>query len=275
MPNTLPTAEEIQSLLDQIEGLIGLSSAFPQSRYQLDPPPESDQQYGELWQNIDGQLRELRELGFPFSHPNLHETLRPMWAWCWTFGGSASDRMSKPRELYAELISNLSSFKEILCEGAEAPVEVLRELRESARRTNELFVIMALRSETQQFYSDVVRPAAEAVGLEAILITEREPEVAISEEILSSIRRSLLVLCDLSFERPNCYFEAGFAKASFRRVLFTCRSDHDPRAEQRGDYKVHFDVDQFRITWWSPNDLPSAQREIESRFQTLLEDMGR
>jgi hypothetical protein len=129
---------------------------------------------------------------------------------------------------------------------------------------------MAFRQETEGFWNDVVQPSAEACRLLPIRIDKEELEGAISEEILSAIRRSLMVLCDLSFERPNCYFEAGFAKGSFRRVIFTARRDHDPRARSSCPYKVHFDVDQIRITWWQPEELAIARNEVEERVSAVL-----
>jgi hypothetical protein len=71
---------------------------------------------------------------------------------------------------------------------------------------------MAFHPETDKYWEEAIAPAAIQAGLIPIRIDKVETEVAISEEILSSIRRALFVLCDLSFERPNCYFEAGFAK---------------------------------------------------------------
>lgn len=104
-------------------------------------------------------------------------------------------------------------------------------------------------------------------------IDEEETEVAISEAILSSIRRALSVLCDLSFDRPNCYFEAGYARGCFRRVVFTARRDHDPRAGVPGPFKVHFDVDQLKITWWDPEKLPEAESEVEERLRKIVAEV--
>jgi hypothetical protein len=181
--------------------------------------------------------------------------------------------MARPQELYADLVRQLTDLREILVNGADAPEEEFREFRESARRTNELFTIMAFRAEIEPFWQHVVEPAAAAVGLRPVRIDAEEPEAAISEAVLSSIRRATLVLCDLSFERPNCYFEAGFAKGSFRRVIFTARADHDPRAAHRGEYRVHFDVDQLRITFWNPEDLPRARAEVQERLANVLREI--
>jgi hypothetical protein len=199
-----------------------------------------------------------------------------MWAWCWNAegpGGRAAARMGRAEGLYAEMLGQLADLREILTNGADAPEEVFREFREAARRTNELFTIMAFRPDITPFWEHVVQPAADAAGLRPIRIDAEEPEAAISEAILSSIRRSTLVLCDLSFERPNCYFEAGFAKGSFRRVIFTARADHDPRGAVRGEYRVHFDVDQLRITFWDPADLPRARDEIRERLANALPEI--
>jgi hypothetical protein len=133
---------------------------------------------------------------------------------------------------------------------------------------------MALRPEVNQFFDNVVGPAAVAVGLDPFLIDRRDTEEPIGEAILSSIRRSLLVLCDLTFARPNCYFEAGFAKGAFRRVIFTARRDHNTREGATGDLTVHFDVDQWRITWWDAADFrPARAAEVEERLRAVLAEV--
>jgi len=178
---------------------------------------------------------------------------------------------TKPRSLYRNTIEYLRQLRQVIVD-ADAPIEAQRELRESARRTNELFIIMAFRPETDSFRG-IAESAALAVGLKAVVMDEQEPEDAISEGILSSIRRSTLVLCDLSFERPNCYFEAGFAKGAMRRVLFSCRTDHNLRANRTTEHRVHFDVDQFKTTWWDPEDLQPARNELEDRFSALSSEI--
>ncbi len=266
----LPKPADVSDLLRSIDEIIGLSASFPQSRYGLVPPPLDADNYESLWTTIDNSLKQLRELGFPFVHQNPHRLLRAMWAWCWTLPGGAAERISRPRELYAETIKELQTLKDAVSRGVDAPGELLRELHESMQRRNEMFVIMAFRSETDGFWQQVVEPVANSLSLKAVRIDKEETEAAISEEILSSIRRALLVLCDLSFERPNCYFEAGYAKGCFRRVLFTARHDHDPRASSKGAFKIHFDVDQLKIAWWNPENFFPAKNEVKERLRNIL-----
>lgn len=270
----LPKPADVSDLLTNIEGIIGVSGSFPQNRHELVPPPLDAQNYESLWNTIDNSLQQLRAMGFPLAHQNPHRALGAMWAWCWTFPEDrAKERIRRPRGLYLETIKELQALKDAVSRGVDAPGELLRELRESMQRRNEMFVIMAFRNETDGFWRQVVEPVANCLSLKPVRIDREETEVAISEEILSSIRRSLLVLCDLSFERPNCYFEAGYAKGCFRRVLFTARHDHNPRSSSKGPFKVHFDLDQLKITWWNPDNFSSAKNEVEERVRNILNEI--
>jgi nucleoside 2-deoxyribosyltransferase len=272
MPDNLPTSDGIGSLLNKIDALIGLGAKFPPSRFQIKAEGRDRARYAALWSAVDEEFNNIRNAGFPIANPNHHADLEGFWAWCISFGGSLGDLRRKPRELYGGTITALSQLKDTLSH-ADAPFEAQREFRESARRTNELFVIMAFRPETLCFRKGIAEPAAEACGLTPITIDEQEPEEAISEAVLSSIRRSTVVLCDLTFERPNCYFEAGFAKGAMRRVLFSCRADHNLRAHPEAEHRVHFDVDQFKITWWDASDLSSGRVELEHRLHTIMYDL--
>ncbi len=187
--------------------------------------------------------------------------------------GTIAEQGQVPRKIYADLRADLERLRGRLND-AYAPLEMQREFRESARRTNEFFIIMPCDTGCASFLADIAKPAAEAVGLKPVVVERSEPEGAISEAILSGIRRSVLVLCDLTFARPNCYYEAGYAIGAFRRVILTCRDDHDPRKSPKPPLTVHFDVDQLKITWWSLENAQAAKAELESRLKMLLEELG-
>lgn len=272
---TLPSEIAVRVAMRNIEELIGLSSSFPQSRYSLQPSPEHEYRYHALWETIDSFLFGLRRNGIPFGNPNPHRGLAQMWGWIWSQGGGAGERIERPRLLYNELLRDLSALADAVSTGSDTPEEMLRELRESHRRTDEIFVIIAFREETALFFDQAIETAAHAVELRAIRIDREEPEGYVTEAILSGIRRALFVVADLTFERPNCYFEAGYAKGAFRRVVFTCRNDHDPRRPGgSGTNKLHFDTDTFRITWWDEGDLEPARRELEDRFRAVRDSVG-
>jgi hypothetical protein len=272
MSQSLPTPERVSTMLANIEELIGIGAALPESRASyLTFPQEDRDRYLELWDELSSSFRLINEAGFPVRNPNPHQTLARLRGSLRTIRESITSNSIRVRDIYSETIPQLTQLREILRD-ADAPVEVIRELRESARRVNELFIIVAFNDEMND-YRSMVENLAREIELTPNFAGAHETGEALSEEILSSIRRSIIVLCDLSFERPNCYYEAGYAKGALRHVIFTCREDHDPRKYADAQFKVHFDLDQLRITWWNPADLGSCQAELADRLRDVKQQI--
>src|SRR5262245_49587780 len=62
----------------------------------------------------------------------------------------------------------------------------------------------------------------------------------IDDEIFSNIEQSGLIICDLTEEKPNCYFELSWAMAHKRKIIVTAKKGT----------KIHFDVSRFTIRFW-------------------------
>jgi len=73
----------------------------------------------------------------------------------------------------------------------------------------------------------------------------------IDEAIIKHIEESGIIICDLTEEKPNCYFELGWALALKRKILVTAKKDT----------KIHFDVSRFAIQFWESN------RELEQKVR--------
>ena len=228
--------------------------------------------YSELWEESSSSFRLINEAGFPVRNPNPHQTLARLRGSLRTVRESITSNSIRVRDTYSETIPQLIQLLDILRD-ADTPVEVVRELRESARRVNELFIIVAFREDMSD-YRRMIEELAREIELTPNFAGAHETGEALSEEILSSIRRSIIVLCDLSFERPNCYYEAGYAKGALRHVIFTCREDHDPRKYPNAQFKVHFDLDQLKITWWDPANMSSAQAELSDRLHDVKQQIA-
>jgi len=62
----------------------------------------------------------------------------------------------------------------------------------------------------------------------------------IDDEIFNNIEESGLIICDLTEEKPNCYFELAWAMAHKRKTIVTAQKET----------KIHFDVSRFTIRFW-------------------------
>jgi hypothetical protein len=80
---------------------------------------------------------------------------------------------------------------------------------------NQMFIIMKFGDEVlDSAYQGVIIPVGKEFGYEVVRIDEIQNSGNISQQVLENIAKSRLVLADLSGERPNCYYEAGFAQCS-------------------------------------------------------------
>ena len=69
-------------------------------------------------------------------------------------------------------------------------------------------------------------------GIDTITADEIEHEEAITDRILSEIDSSEFLIADLTYERPNVYYEIGHAHARNKRVILV----------RKKGTKLHFDV---------------------------------
>jgi hypothetical protein len=136
--------------------------------------------------------------------------------------------------------------------------ETLDPVHGSAAGT--VFVAMAFRPDVDAIYDQAIRPAIERCGLTAIRIDRQTFSDKICEQILSEIHAAEFVMADFTHHRAGVYFEAGYAMALGKPVIWSCREDHFT--------DVHFDTRQYpHIIWRTETDLAG---EIEGRLKAMI-----
>lgn len=105
------------------------------------------------------------------------------------------------------------------------------------------FVAMWFDKQVQDAYELGIKEAIKTSGYSAIRIDQVHHHHKIDDQILRAIREAEFVVADLTGNRGGVYFEAGFAIALNKPVIWCCREDH---------FKdVHFDVNHYHIIQWS------------------------
>lgn len=120
-----------------------------------------------------------------------------------------------------------------------------------------VFVVAAFNDESEVIYEGI-RAAAESQQLIAKRVKDEIGDYQITERVLEMIRSARLVVCDLSFERPNVYFELGFARGIGKKVITIARKNSI----------IHFDVKDWTCLFYS--DSRQIERDLRSRFQAEL-----
>jgi len=122
-----------------------------------------------------------------------------------------------------------------------------------------IFVIMSFRKELQDVY-DEMRFAVEAHGGDLTIerIDDKFGDYKITDAVLQKVQEAELLICDLTDERPNVYFELGYARGVDKTVILTAKLGT----------KVHFDVRHYKVLYYSsPTQLKQKlQRELVFYF---------
>jgi len=111
------------------------------------------------------------------------------------------------------------------------------------------FVAMSFDPSLASAYDQGLCAAIEQdCGMKATRVDREHFGEKICDHILTEIRRAQFVVADATQQKPGAYFEAGFAMALGRDVIWTCEEDDFPNR--------HFDTRQYpHIKWKAPVDL--------------------
>jgi hypothetical protein len=97
-----------------------------------------------------------------------------------------------------------------------------------------VFVVSSFSREMEPIF-EAIAAAARAAGLHAERVKDVRGDYRVTERILLMIRQARFVVADLTHERPNVYFELGYARALGKTVITILRAGT----------AVHFDVQDW------------------------------
>jgi len=139
--------------------------------------------------------------------------------------------------------------------------ETRRALMKSIKGRYSFFVCPFEVEDVDHNYEFVIKPIIEKYQFKI----ERADEIAhtekITDVIIDAINKSRFVVADLSEERPNCYYEVGYAHARSKSVIILAREGTER----------HFDLSAHKWIYWKDyKDLkPKFEKEIEGILKSL------
>jgi hypothetical protein len=87
-----------------------------------------------------------------------------------------------------------------------------------------IFVITSFDPAMEPIYEAIVA-AASSVGLRAERVKDVPGDYRVTDKMLRMIRSARFVVADLTFERPNVYFELGYARGLNKTVITILRGN--------------------------------------------------
>lgn len=113
---------------------------------------------------------------------------------------------------------------------------------EGPQIANIAFIMMSI-SATDPTLEDAlsaIKRATAQHGIEAVRVDEIEHSKKITDVILEKLRGSRFLVCDISTERPNVYYELGFAHGIGKEVILTAREGTT----------LHFDIKDYNVIFY-------------------------
>jgi hypothetical protein len=123
-----------------------------------------------------------------------------------------------------------------------------------AKPLKQIFVIMKFDDPAlDSAYQGAIKAVSQnEFGFRVLRVDEIHDAGQIAHQVLDNISKSEIVLAELSGGRPNCYYEAGFAHALGKTMIFCIRHGENP----------HFDLTGYRfIQWRTEEDLRRQLRQ--------------
>ena len=142
--------------------------------------------------------------------------------------------------------------------------QVLRGKRQAFEiksiKPNTAFVLMAMdpnKSEIEDVYN-AIKDVCRKFLITAYRVDEIEHQDRITDLILDEIQTCEYLIADLSYERPNVYYEVGYAHAINKK----------PILYRRVGTQLHFDLSVHNVPEYK--NVTELRKILEKRFEAIL-----
>lgn len=141
--------------------------------------------------------------------------------------------------------------------------ERAEQLLNSNIESTNVFVAMQFSDDLLEAFREAIKPACEACGFDALIISDKSHNNGITDEIIVEIKRSKFVIVDFTYNNNGAYWEAGFSQGLGRPVIRCCKREwFDGKSKivnsvgeiQEVANSLHFDVRHYNTIIWEDHD---------------------
>lgn len=123
---------------------------------------------------------------------------------------------------------------------------------------NTAFIIMQMGRAEYDEVRDVIKKVCLGFGIEAVRADDIEHQKKITDVVLERIRTAQFLIADLTGERPNVYYEVGYAHALGK----------EPIMYRRSRTRLHFDLSDYNVPAYK--DIANLEAKLTRRLRALL-----
>lgn len=145
--------------------------------------------------------------------------------------------------------------------------ELYHRLKRHTTSGYKAFMAMDFKNSTlDKVFLEHFKPAAAKAGFELVRLNEKPKAGSIDERLRVEIRCAKFLVVDLTDANPGAYWEAGFAEALGKPVIYTCEKKI---FKTKG---THFDTNHLHTVLWEPTSPEEAEEELKNTIRATLPD---
>lgn len=145
------------------------------------------------------------------------------------------------------------------------------ELKKDHSDSKQVFMAMKFGEvETDTLYKDFLKQAVNDTGLKLVRIDEIAKAGVIDNNMRLEIRKSCLLLSELTHGNNGAYFEAGFAEGMDIPVIYLCEKSVFDSKDNK--IKPHFDTNHCTTIIWEKGKEEEAMKKLKATIRLSVPD---
>lgn len=145
--------------------------------------------------------------------------------------------------------------------------EYFKSLQERNPESKQIFMAMKFEDNAKHFVNTHLKPLTQKLGFDLKLLDEIiSEESLIDDKLRVEIKKSRLLICDLTHGNQGAYWEAGYAEGLGISVLYICSKT----AFNSKTTKPHFDVNHQEIFTWADDESSIADFKEQLKAKIAL-----
>ena len=138
--------------------------------------------------------------------------------------------------------------------------------------STKVFVALGFMPDLLDACEKAIKPACQSCGFDAFLISDKEHNKGITDEIIVAIKTSKFVITDFTYNNCGAYFEAGYAQGLSLEIIRLCKKEWFDEKDENGNNinQLHFDIRHYNLILWENHD--DLIKRLKARIRATVSD---